>query len=97
MSGFELDDPLYFPKGHTELSRDKRPISHITWPDNATIRVGEIGITRIEAYDENGHMGMIPWLAIIKDDQIASRVMADQVMVSYVIIEEVGEDNDQSN
>jgi hypothetical protein len=73
------------PKGHTILSQDDRPIVAIYWPVEgvAGFRVGECGTTRIEAYDESGHMANIPWLAVFKGDEIVCRVPADHVSVHY--------------
>jgi len=36
--------------------------------------VGEGGITRIEAYAENGHMALVPWFAVYKGEEIAVRM-----------------------
>jgi hypothetical protein len=70
-------------KGGTELSRDLRAITGIFWEAGGENRVGQNGVTKIEAYDENGSMSHVPWLAVFKGDEIVSRVPADQVMVSY--------------
>jgi hypothetical protein len=74
------------PKGHTELSKDPRPIQAIYWPMEGAggYRVGDAsGATRIEAYDENGQMAAVPWVAVFKGDDLICRVPADQVSVHY--------------
>lgn len=75
------------PKGHTELSRDARPITMIEWPqvEPGSTRYFLVGSNceRIEAYDENGHMSQIPWLAVFLAGEIHCRVAADQVSVLY--------------
>ena len=77
---------MKLPKGHTELSKDERPISGIFWPtEQSPVVVGENSVTSIEAYDECGSMSHVPWLAVIRgDDGIILRVPADHVSVSYV-------------
>lgn len=77
---------MKLPKGHTELSKDARPITAIVWPNETLsphFKVGQSGVTSIEAYDENGHMASIPWLAIFKGDEIVLRTPACHVAISY--------------
>lgn len=72
-------------KGHTVLSSDERPIKAIYWPgeNEPGWIVGESGCTRIVAYDENGSMANVPWLAVFVGDHLRMRVPADQVSVHY--------------
>ena len=65
------------------LSQEKQSISSIVWPDDTFFRVGVLGVTRIEAYDEFGDQCMVPWLAVYKGDTIRARVPANQVLVNY--------------
>lgn len=74
---------MQLPKGQTELSRDTRPIKQILWPSDEGAMVGVHGVTKIEAYDESGHMACIPWLAVFNGEEIAMRVPADQVTIQY--------------
>ncbi len=77
---------MRLPKGHTELSRDDRPIQALYWPNDETVEVGKHGCTRIEAYDECGSMSHVPWLAVFHDDHLNMRVPADHVEVVYTRI-----------
>lgn len=73
------------PKGNTVLSKDdSRAILAIHMPGDpqAWFRVGR-GCTRIEAYDENGDMASIPWLAVFDGDEIIFRTAAAHVGVAY--------------
>lgn len=74
-----------FPKGHTALSLEPAPITSITFllDSGRTWTVGEDGITAIEAYDENGQMSHVPWIAVVRADQIVMRTPAEAVCVSY--------------
>lgn len=72
------------PTGHTELSRDPRPIVSIAWDGPEYFKVGVSGVTKIVAYDESGHMSNIPWLAVFKGDEIALRTAADHVAINYL-------------
>ena len=76
---------MNLPKGQTELSKDTRPIKAIAWDDaeQSHFKVGQSGVTRIEAYDENGSMSFVPWLAVFKGDDIVHRCPADQVSIGY--------------
>lgn len=58
------------------LWSDLRPIQSITTigGDGRRWRVGDLGITKIEPYSENGQGAKVPWLAIYKGDSIAIRV-----------------------
>jgi hypothetical protein len=71
-------------KGHTELSRDARPIWSVFWPvEGAGFTVGQGKCTRIEAYDENGELAHVPWVAVFFGDEIVARIPANQVAVHY--------------
>lgn len=73
-------------KGNTELSRDPRPITGV-WFEGENAggwRVGE-RCTKIEAYDENGEMASVPWIAVHNPDgTIIARIPARMVTVMYV-------------
>jgi hypothetical protein len=74
-----------FPKGHTALSDDDRPIKSINAKGDmqAWFRIGVGGCSRIVAYDESGHMANIPWIAVVCGDEIICRVPADHVSIHY--------------
>ena len=76
---------MELPTGHTELSRDQRPINAIYWAAEGAdwFEVGRNNITAIRAYDENGQMSHIPWLAVYRGDEIVVRVPAEQVSIHY--------------
>lgn len=76
---------MELPRGHTPLSEDERPIKAIYWPGEGAggFTAGEYGCTKIVAYDENGSMSHVPWIAVFKGDEIAVRLPADQVSVHY--------------
>ena len=77
---------MKLPKGNTELSRDPRPITGVWFHDqeNSGWAVGP-RVTKIEAYDENGQMANVPWIAVFNpDDTIIARIPADKVTVMYV-------------
>lgn len=76
---------MELPKGNTVLTRDSRPITIVVWPDEqeSMWKVGQGGCTRIEAYDENGSMAAVPWIAVFKGDEIVARFSAGQVTVGY--------------
>ena len=73
------------PKGNTVLSQDERPIAAVFYPQESDpgFTVGSNGCTKIMAYDENGRMDCIPWVAIFVGDEIKWRIPADQVSVRY--------------
>lgn len=78
---------MKLPKGRTVLSQDPRPITSVVWvrsSEGECYRVGHNDITRIEAYDESGHMANIPWIAVFKGDDIVLRTAAEHVDISYV-------------
>lgn len=81
---------MTLPKGNTELSRDPRTIDQIYWANDEGCSVGQQGCTRIEAYDESGHMAYIPWLAVFHGDHLQMRVPADQVTIAYIKTKEAG-------
>ena len=71
-------------KGNTELSRDPRPITSVWFDSGHGWSVGE-RCTKIEAYDENGEMANVPWLAVHNPDgTIVARIPARMVTVLYV-------------
>lgn len=76
-------------KGYTALSKDRRPIRAIFFPAEgaAGYIVGDsrdgCHCDAIEAYDEHGEMGWVPWVAVIEDGQIIARLPAWQISVHY--------------
>lgn len=73
------------PKGRTALSADTRTIRAIYYEGRGGFEVGDGQITHIEAYDENGEMGFVPYLAVFNGPKIAARVPARLVSVHYEI------------
>ncbi len=68
------------------LTRDERPIRGVYefgGDDETGWTVGRAGVTKIEAYDENGEMAMVPWLAVYIDNHICVRIPARRVTVQY--------------
>lgn len=76
---------MEFPRGRTPLTQDDTPIEAIYWPGEGAggHKVGELGITNIIAYDENGDMAYVPWLAVFRNDKLIMRCPAKQVSVHY--------------
>lgn len=74
--------PAELHRGHTELSKDDRPITSAIG-ERGNFGVGELGVTKIVAYDEYGDQAFIPWLAIFKGDSIAIRCPARDMTISY--------------
>ena len=60
---------------------DSRPIRSITTSGDSGVTwcAGHLGITRIEAYGENGQMAAVTWFAVYEDDWLATRVNAAAV------------------
>lgn len=76
---------MTLPKGNTELSRDTRPIAAV-WFERGEggWRVDDNGCAKIEAYDENGSMANVPWVAIYNHDGvIVSRIPAGMLSIVY--------------
>lgn len=75
---------MHLPKGNTQLSQDDRTITAVWWvAESGGIRVGEAGVTSIEAYDESGHMACIPWIAVYEGTHLRMRIPADAVSIQY--------------
>lgn len=76
---------MELPKGHTTLSKDDQPIVAAYWlvEGPAGYRVGQSDVIKIEAYDENGSMSQVPWLAIFKGDKIVMRIAAENMSIHY--------------
>ena len=71
------------------LARDVRIIAAIFFggDDYERFEVGEAGITKIEAYDENGSMYFEPWFRVYKEGFLFARVRAGKIeQVSYTEI-----------
>jgi len=60
---------------------DERPIRSVATQgeDYSYWCVGQLGITRIVAYRENGQGASVPWLAVYEGDWLAHRVNAAAV------------------
>jgi len=73
-------------RGQTMLSKDTRTISHVILPAGDIYSVGgKAGITDIIAYDENGELAPVPWIAVYKGDFLFARMPARQVLeIGYV-------------
>lgn len=82
---WKIMDFLGLPRGNTVLSTDDRRIMSIWWDDrdDSSIQVGKLNVTEILAYDEAGQAAHVPWLAVIKEGVIDSRVPAYKVTISY--------------
>lgn len=62
------------------LRYDNRPIESVYFPEGETITVGMYGVTKIEAYEEPGEMGLVPWIRIWKDSKyVWQRIPARQL------------------
>ncbi len=72
-------------KGGTMLSKDERPIMSVWFFGENTggFTVGDSNVTKIEAYDDNGSMSHVPWIAVFKGDHLAVRIPANQVSIHY--------------
>lgn len=46
-------------------------------------RVGYNGVSRIEAYTENGPCGPIPYYQIVKGSEVTARIPAHMAVISY--------------
>jgi hypothetical protein len=64
----------------TVIADDHRKIHSIIGDDLPHITSGELGVTKIVAYDDTGDMAYTPWLAVYKDDQVWLRLRADRVI-----------------
>ena len=64
------------PRGDTVLSRDNRIITSVFRGD-FLYTVGRGTVDHIYAYDENGSMAPVPWIAIVKDGKITVRFPAE--------------------
>ena len=66
---------------------DKRTIEHIgcVFPNGGWYEVGTFGVTKIEPYEEHGWGSMVTWFAVYVGDEIACRVPAHSMNVSYVL------------
>lgn len=58
---------------------DERPIAYIDIGSDESIIVGQFGITKIEAYGENGMHCDLPWFRVYKGDVLIQRVNAKSV------------------
>mgnify|MGYP000205648070 CR=1 FL=1 len=62
---------------------EKRDIKAVHYERGGGHEVGEEGITSIEAYEENGQMAPVPWIAVYKHGEIYERIPVQQVVVQY--------------
>lgn len=67
------------------IENDKREIDSVWWDnaDDAHIKVGKGGITKIVAYGEPSMHCNIAWIAIYRGDIISHRFPASQVGIIY--------------
>ena len=63
---------------------DRRPIKSLSCNlSRYTWHVGKNGVTKIEAYSENGHTAKIPWFAIWVDEKMTIRADGLGKTVAY--------------
>lgn len=67
----------------TELVEDDRSIQAIYPARGGGYEVGEDGVTKIEAYNENGERAPVPWVAVYKGDEIVVRSHAAKWTIHY--------------
>jgi len=69
---------------------DKREIDAIVWGDNAMLRVGHGGVTKIIGYEEVDANGQGIWFAVYMGERIRYRVNAQHItIVDYGLPEEL--------
>ena len=70
------------------ILKDKRKIKALSCDlSRYTWRVGQDGITKIEAYGENGHMAEVIWFAVWAGDEIILRMEGTGKSISYYPLE----------
>ena len=81
----ELAKKFDLPRGNTVLSREGREIKSIWWDnvDDQRSMVGELGVTAIIPYDENGEMACVPWIAVVEGEVITARLPAYKVTIAF--------------
>ena len=57
-----------------KILNDERPIRCLVEEGASIAQVGQLGVTKIEAYGEPGEYCFIPFFAVYKDDKIFFRV-----------------------
>ena len=74
----------------SEIANEKRPISAVYWDDveNTSFRVCGKQVTGIEAYDDYGVGDVMPYIRVMKGDDVLCRVPAYKVTVLYKVPEE---------
>lgn len=79
----------------SHLTKDKRPITAVYFPTEAHpgYTVGLYGVTEINAYDDHGPGGYMPWIAVCNEKETIVRIPAWQVSVHYQTQEDL--DNQQ--
>lgn len=83
------DEHTHTQKGESDMetmTRDKREIlavwdAHIE--DGLGFRVGFNNVTKIQVYEETGHMAPIPWIAIYVNDELIYRVPTNNLIIEY--------------
>ena len=68
----------------SDIMHDERLIEQIWFGPDYWI-VGNLGVTKIEPYEEHGWGSMVTWFAVYVGDEIACRVPAHSMNVSYVL------------
>ena len=76
----------------TTIYKDDRPIRKIQYADRslAVWTVGLYGVTKIEAYQENGEMAPIIWFKIWLRDYLMARVNGKYIETIYYKQEKTG-------
>jgi len=69
------------------VHNDEREIQSIWHNAQDGHTVGQDGVTKIETYEENGHMALLTYFAVYKDDFLWSRV--NGTMVETVLYKEI--------
>jgi len=62
---------------------EEREINEVHYQRGGGFTVGEDGITKIEAYEENGQMAPVPWIAVYREGELHRRIPAREVVICY--------------
>lgn len=62
---------------------EDREISEVHYPRSGGFVVGEEDITKIEAYEENGQMAPVPWIAVYRKGELYRRIPAQRLTICY--------------
>jgi len=78
----------------TSMLDDDREIVKAYYERGGGFEVGEDGITRIEAYKENGQMAHVPWIAVYREGELYKRIPARWLVITYDVPEPETESSD---